>query len=93
MAAEHVRSCFAKEDFSAEFNKQYDREIYRRMGEEFKLSHRMQQMANYPFILNRIVRKANRSAYWQQFMTDALSNVEVKKYFLDPRFYIQLLLQ
>lgn len=35
VAAAHIKNCFCKNDFSAEFNKAYDKEIYKRVGNEF----------------------------------------------------------
>jgi geranylgeranyl reductase family protein len=47
IAAEHLAYCWAKNDFSAEINIGYDKEIYRRMLSEFKSNHVMRKLIMY----------------------------------------------
>ena len=87
IAASHITNAFQRQDFSASFNLEYDREIYRRMGKELRLSYGLQKLCRYPFLFNFIVKKANNSPYIRQFLIEALANVEKKKSLLNPRFY------
>lgn len=91
VAAEHVQKCFAENNFSASFNKGYDKEIYRRMWNEFKISRTLQRLICYPRFFNFVVRKARQSKYVQKFLIDALANVEKKKKMLwKPAFYYRM---
>lgn len=90
IAADHIAKCFQSNDFSASFNKEYDREVYRRMGNEFMISRSLQRLCMYPWLFNAVVRKANRNPAVHEALTDALSNVGKKKWLTRPSFYVQL---
>lgn len=92
VAADHLLNCFAKQDFSAAFNKGYDKEIYRRMWNEFKISRTLQHVVQYPRLFNFVIKKARQSKYLQQFLIEALAEVEKKKKILmKPAFYFRML--
>ena len=92
VAAEHIKHCFKRNDFSAALNKDYDKEIYRRMSKEFKISKTLQRVVKYPGLFNFVVRKAKQSKYLQKFLIDALANVDKKKRILmSPAFYYRML--
>lgn len=92
VAAEHCMQCVKANDFSAAFNKKYDTEIYRRMWNEFKISRTLQNVVRYPVLFNFVIKKARQSKYLQQFLIEALANVEKKKKILyKPAFYFRML--
>lgn len=91
VAAEHIQQCFKQKSFSAQFNKQYDQEIYRRMWNEFEMSRVLQRLCKYPSLFNFVFRKAKSSEYWHTFLTQALADVDQKKQFKNPMFYYRLL--
>lgn len=92
VAAEHIENCFKANSFSAEFNKAYDREIYRRMWKEFKISRTLQNVVRYPVLFNFVIKKARLSKYLQTFLIEALANVEKKqKILFKPAFYYRML--
>lgn len=91
VAAEHIQQCFEQKTFSAQFNKQYDREIYRRMWKEFEISCALQRLCRYPSLFNFVFRKATSSEYWHNFLTQSLADVDQKKQFKNPIFYYRLL--
>jgi geranylgeranyl reductase family protein len=91
VAAAHAISCFKEKKFSADFNFAYDREIYARMWRELRLSYALQRLCRYPWLFNHIIKKASKSQYWRQFLTDALADINTKVQFIDPRFYYRLL--
>ena len=92
VAAEHVVKCFEQNSYSASFNKAYDKEIYRRMWNEFKISRTLQRVVQYPRLFNFVIKKARQSKYLQQFLIEALAEVEKKKkILLKPAFYFRML--
>ncbi|HEX8277518.1 MAG TPA: NAD(P)/FAD-dependent oxidoreductase, partial [Segetibacter sp.] len=92
IAAEHILQCFEQKNFSAAFNKAYDKEIYRRMWNEFKISRVLQNLVRYPLLFNFVIRKAADSKYLQEVFKEALANVEKKKkLLLKPGFYLRVL--
>ena len=91
VAAQHTLKCFEKNDFSGSFNAAYDHEIYRRMWKELRISRTLQQLCNYPWLFNYVVKKANQSKYVHQLLIDALAHVDKKKSLTHPGFYYRLL--
>jgi geranylgeranyl reductase family protein len=91
VAAEHVIKCFDQNNFSAAFNRAYDKEIYRKMWKEFKISRTLQNLVRYPILFNFVINKARQSKYLQSFLIEALANVEKKKkILLKPAFYYRM---
>ena len=90
IAAEHIKKCFAANDFSASFNKEYNDEIYNKMWRELKLSRTMQQLLKYPGLFNFVVRKANRNTSLKTILSHMLSNVDIKQELVNPSFYFKL---
>jgi geranylgeranyl reductase family protein len=91
VAGEQVLKCFDQQNFSAEFNQAYDKEISRRMWKELKVSHSLQKLCRYPWLFNFVVKKGNQSKYLKQFLVEALANVEIKRLLTKPAFYYRML--
>lgn len=91
VAASHIIRNFQANDFSGTFNMQYDAEIYQRMGKEFTLSRRLQQLCKYPSLFNYVVRKANQNKHVQELLIDALAHVDKKNTLIHPSFYYRLM--
>ncbi|MGV3585746.1 MAG: NAD(P)/FAD-dependent oxidoreductase [Adhaeribacter sp.] len=91
VAADHILKCFEQQNFSAQFNLAYDKEIYRRMWKELKVSHSLQKLCRYPWLFNFVVKKGNQSKYLKQFLVEALANVEIKRLLTKPAFYYRML--
>jgi len=91
VAADHIMEAFRLDDFSASFNSSYDREIYKRMWPELKMSRALQNLCRYPRLFNTIVRKANKSRHIHELLVGALAQSEKKKTLLRPSFYYDLL--
>ena len=66
IAAEHAMDCFKENNFSATFNKAYDKEVYRRMWNELRVSRIMQKVFTHGWVLNLLVRKGNKSRYMKK---------------------------
>lgn len=79
VAADHTIKCFEQKNFSAAYNKAYDKEIYRRMWNEFKISKTLQRIINYPRLFNFVLKRVNNSKRLQSVLIEALANVEQKK--------------
>jgi geranylgeranyl reductase family protein len=93
IAAKHVIEATKANNFSASFNKKYDKEIYDKMWKEFKISTLLQKLITYPRLCNLIVRKANSVKYIQQLLVQGLASVDKRKSILtNPKFYFKLFL-
>ncbi len=93
VAAEHLEKAFQQKRFDASFNQAYDKEIYRRMWSELRLSRFMQKMLRYPKLFNFIVKKANRNESLRTLITASLEDVDLRQQFKKPSFYFKLLFQ
>ena len=92
IAAEHLKQCFKSQDFSAKAMRGYDREVYRKMWSELKTSRAMQQLLNYPWLFDFVVRKANKNEAVRKLLTAALDDVAIKQELTKPSFYLKLAL-
>ena len=90
VAADHVIRCFQEQDFSTDFNKAYDKEIYQRMWKEFRVSRSLQRLVKYSSLFNFLIKKANRNKHLHDFFTQALANVDQKKLLTKPSFYYRM---
>jgi flavin-dependent dehydrogenase len=63
-----------EKNFSAQSMKRYDRELYKRVWVELKISNIFKVLAGYPVLLDFLLRKAEKNsyvkAYLHQVMTD-----------------------
>jgi geranylgeranyl reductase family protein len=90
-AAKQVLACHEASNYTASFIKNYDKEIYKSMWKEFKLSKLLQKLSNYPRLCNLIVRKANSAVYIRKQLEEALASIDKRKsLFSNPRFYLKV---
>ena len=90
VAASHVLKAFEQARFDADFNKQYDKEIYYKMWTEFRFGHSMQKLFRHPRIINFVVKKANKNKSVQFMLSAMLNNFDMKKELVKPSFYFKL---
>jgi len=91
IAGEIVQQAIENQAFDAEFLKQYDRAIYKKLWRELKISHQLQRMMQYPWIVNILSSIALRSKEFTSVMTAMFTDVDLRKKLRDPRFYFRLL--
>ena len=91
LAADHIIQAFKANQMNATFNKRYDRIVYQKMGNEFKISHGLQRMLNYPWLFNFVVKKAKKNESLRKLISSMLDNIDIKKDLVKPSFYIKLL--
>lgn len=90
-AAKQVIESFGINDFSVNAMRRYDKKMYEMLRSEFKVSYAMLKLSQYPWVLNTIVRKANRNNELLQTLIDALAFPDKKRWLVNPMFYINLL--
>ncbi|WP_109615818.1 geranylgeranyl reductase family protein [Sediminitomix flava] len=90
-AADQILKCIEQNNFSAEFIAQYDKAVYQKLGKTFKLSTMMQKLAQHAWLLNFIFNRANQSKSIQNTIMSMLGNVDIRKNFKNPMFYLKLL--
>ena len=90
IAAEQVVACLKEDNFSAKTLEAYDIRIARVLGQEMKISHRMQKIGEYPVLLNFVgsVIRNNQSIinrFSKMFM-----DLEYRKNLTRPLFWIKM---
>ena len=90
-AANQAERCLRQNNFSANFMKQYDDELYGRLWSELLLSYRMQQLVNFPSLFNFVVRKANSNKLLSETISCMFEDLDVRARLKDPIFYFKLL--
>jgi geranylgeranyl reductase family protein len=91
IASDHIIKAFENQNFTAIFNKQYDRLIYHKMWNELTISRKLQKLLKYPKLFNFVVKKANHNSSVRTLLTSMLDNVDLKRELVKPRFYLRLL--
>lgn len=91
-AAEVIVEAVQADRFDANYLERYDVAVYKRMWNELSLSHKMQQLVNYPWLFNLVVNKANKSATLQDTISCMFEDLEVRDRLKQPGFYLNLLL-
>ena len=91
IAGEYAIKALEINDTSATFLSAYDQAVYKKMGKELALSHRLQQLVNYPWLFNFVVRKANRNPSMQKMMTMMFDDMDIRKELSKASFYWKLL--
>lgn len=90
IAVSHVLKSFEQNKFDAGFNIRYDKEIYEKMWNEFKLGHALQKLFQYPSVINFVVKKSNKNKSVQMLLSSILNDIDLKKELAKPSFYFRL---
>ena len=90
-AAEMAVDATQQERYDADFLSKYDEHVYHHLGPELAMSHKLQQMVNYPWLFNFVVNKGQKSKEFRTTLTAMFENVDLRTRFRDPRFYLKLL--
>lgn len=93
VAADHIKECFEKNRFDKDFNQTYDKEIYRRIWKELKMSYSVQKLFKYPKFINYAVKKANRNEHFKKLIADAMTNEGIKKSLIRPYSFYKTFLR
>lgn len=70
----------------------YDKEVYRRMWNELYLSRKVQRLLRFPWILNFVVRKANKKPELKELLIGTLTDMDKRESITKPLFLLKLLL-
>ena len=89
--AQQALSCIQTNDFSETFIHNYDKELYKRLWPELQLSHRMQQMVNFPSLFNFVVNKANTNKILRETISCMFEDLDIRARLKSPSFYFKLL--
>jgi geranylgeranyl reductase family protein len=91
IAAHEAIKCLENNNFSAANLAAYDEKVYLKLWDELSASYKMQQLINYPWLFNWIVKKANTNQLLRDTLMAMFDEVEVRNNFKKPSFYFKLL--
>ena len=91
IAANTVLAAHKNHNFSEKFLEQYSKMLYKSMGLEFKVSHLIQKMCQYPFILDFVIKRARQSKRIQNFLNDVMENLLKNQKMSSPLFWLKLI--
>lgn len=90
-AADVLTTACEKKDFSREALQPYTNQVYHHLWPELNMSHQLQKMVKYPWLFNFVANKGLKSKEFKILLTSMFENVDLRKKFKDPRFYLRLL--
>jgi geranylgeranyl reductase family protein len=93
LAAEAIEQAIEQQNYSAAFLKSaYDDVLYKRLGDEFKISTTLQRLCKYPWLFNFVVNKAYKSRSLRQTISCMFTDMDLREQLSKPSFYLKILL-
>jgi menaquinone-9 beta-reductase len=90
-AAEQARDSLATNDFSANELHKYDQTVYKKIGGELMVSAWMQKFIKLPWLFNWMIGKIKRNDELRETITFMFDDVDLRKKFTNPMFYLRIL--
>ncbi len=91
IASRHIRKAFETNRFDAQLLKAYDAEVALKMGTEFRLSHAMQRLVRFPWLMDWVVKRVAGNPQWQKLLTSMFDDLDLRDQLRKPSFYWRLL--
>jgi len=92
LAAQQAAVALKANDLSAAGLAPYDENVYRVLGPELQLSHRLQKLVKYPWLFNLLMKMGTRNKQLKELISCMFYEVDLRKKLARPSFYIKLLL-
>ncbi len=92
LAAAAIKEAAEKNDYSGAFlKKAYDDVVYKRLGDELKLSTTLQRLCKYPWLFNFVVNKAAKSPSLRNTISGMFTDMDLRGQLSKPSFYFKIL--
>jgi geranylgeranyl reductase family protein len=75
----------------AYLKEQYDDVLYKRIGDELRLSATLQRLCRFPWLFNFIVNKANSSPSLSKTISSMFTDLDLRDQLRKPSFYAKIL--
>jgi menaquinone-9 beta-reductase len=92
LAAEHIQKALKAKNYSREFLKAYEEELWNTIGDELRTSYFLQKVGRIKPLLNFVIGKAAKKREVAEVISGTLANEEAKQGFKSPFFYLKLFL-
>jgi geranylgeranyl reductase family protein len=90
-AADWATRALAAHDTSAAFLEQYDAAVYRRLGQELRLSYWLQRLLQFPALFNFVANRAANNATLAETLSSMFLDLDLRERLRQPGFYVKLL--
>jgi geranylgeranyl reductase family protein len=92
LAAYAIEKALAEKQYSRSFLKQaYDDVLYKRIGDELKISATLQRLCRYPWLFNFVVNKASKSKSLSDTISCMFTDMDLREKLRKPSFYFKIL--
>ncbi|MBN9482290.1 MAG: hypothetical protein BGO70_17080 [Bacteroidetes bacterium 43-93] len=92
LAAYAIEKAMQENRYDAAFLKEaYDGPLYKRLGNELKLSTSLQRLCRFPWLFNLIANKANKSPELSKTISFMFTDLNLRELFKKPSFYAKIL--
>ncbi len=92
IASEVIAKALEEGDVSEARLAEYHKRLFDLIGDELNTNYNMQRLGRFEFLLNLVIRKAQRSREIQEEISRALLNPQEHKKFVKLDFYLKVLL-
>ena len=93
LAAAAIKEAAEQNNYSGAFLKSvYDDVVYKRLGEELRLSTTLQRLCRFPWLFNFVVNKAARSASLRNTISCMFTDMDLREQLSKPSFYWKILI-
>jgi len=92
LAAMALKEAIPENDFTAKnLKEKYDDVLYKRLGDEFKISATLQRLCRYPWLFNFVVNKAYKSKSLRDTISCMFTDMDLREQLSKPSFYFKIL--
>ncbi len=92
LAAAAIKEAVEQRNYSSAFLKvAYDDVLYKRLGDEFKVSATLQRLCKYPWLFNFVVNKAYKSQSLRDTISCMFTDMDLREQLSKPSFYFKIL--
>jgi len=91
IAVETAKDAIANDNVGEQKLSEYFNRLWNEIGNELKVSHKLQKIGKYRFLLNFVIRKAARNKNVSDIIAGMLANEIPRKQLANPLFYLKLL--
>lgn len=92
LAAMAIKDLLPEKDFSAgRLKTAYDDVVYKRLGDEFRISATLQRLSKYPWLFNFVVNKAYKSPSLRNTISCMFTDMDLRGELSKPSFYLKIL--
>jgi geranylgeranyl reductase family protein len=90
-AVETAKQALDQDDLSAGFLSRYEDNLWNSIGNELRISTKLQKIGRYRFLLNLVINKAAKNPEVSNIIAGMLANEVPRKRLANPLFYLRIL--